>query len=254
MNDILLYFAVKYAGDFELIFNAIMNKELCDDQEIKNMINKIKCPYTTVISSDYPKKLKNLNCPPFVLFYKGDLNLINEKTIGVIGSRYNSKFGNYYTNNLVKDLVENKYVIVSGLAKGIDSLSHRACLENGGKTIAVLGNGLDNYYPFQNQELQDEIMNVGLVVSEYPPFVKPNKDFFPRRNRIIAAISDSLIVIEAKKNSGTMITVNEALNLGKDIMCVPSRPLENSGCNYLIKNGAYLIEDINDVLEIMNDK
>lgn len=254
MNEILLYFSVKYEGDFELIFKAIMNKEKCDEESIKEVVNNINCLYTTIISDNYPKKLKHLHCPPFVLYYSGNLELINNKTIGVIGSRNNSKFGEDFTNKLVTDLVENNYVIVSGLAKGIDSISHEACINNNGKTIAVLGNGIDNYYPYQNKDLQNEISRTGLVISEYPPFIKPKKEYFPKRNRIIAAISDSLIVVEAKRNSGTMITVNEALNLGKDIMCVPSRPSINSGCNYLIKNGAYLIEGVNDVLDILNDK
>lgn len=251
MNEILLYFAVKYEGDFEKIYTAIMNKEKCDYNEVQEIVSKIKCKYTTVIASDYPSKLKNLNRPPFVIFYEGDLNLLNKKIVAVIGSRKNSEYGKKICEKLVKELVDNDYVIISGLARGIDAISHQVALNNKGNTIAVLGNGIDYYYPKSNEELQKSIINKGLIISEYPLMTKPIKENFPNRNRIIAALCDGVLVIESKKRSGTMITVNEALNLGKDIMCVPTRANENSGCNYLIKNGAHLVENGFDVIEIL---
>lgn len=254
MNKILVYFALKYNGDFDKIFNAITSKEKCDYDEVCKTVGALKCKYTTIIASNYPTKLKRLSKPPFVLFYYGDLSLIDKKTIGVIGSRNYTKYGEVNTNNIIEGLVYKNYIIVSGLAKGIDSIAHKSALLNLGKTIAVLGNGVDYFYPINNLDLQNKIKEEGLLISEYPPSLSPKKENFPKRNRIIAAISDSLIVIEAKRNSGTMITVNEALNLGKDIMCIPTRNDENSGCNYLIKSGAFLIEDINDVLEILNEK
>lgn len=254
MNNIILYFAVKYSGDFDKIFQAIMKKEKCDYNEVERIKNSINCKFTTIISSDYPLKLKNLNKPPFIIFYEGDLSLLERKSVAIIGSRNNSEYGEEITQKIVKKLVEKEYVIISGLAKGIDSLSHLEALKNNGSTIGVLGNGINYYYPRNNKDVQDNIREKGLLISEYPPFEKPNKEYFPKRNRIIAALCDGLIVIESKRRSGTMITVNEALNLGKDIMCVPSRANEDSGCNYLIKNGAYLIEDGNDVLDILNDK
>lgn len=250
MDRILLYFAMLYDGDFDKIYYAIMNKEECDYTKALEFENNLTCKYTTVISNDYPQKLKHLNKPPFVIFYEGNLNLINKSTIGVIGSRENSEYGERICKKIVKDLVDNEYVIISGLAKGIDIISHNGAIENNGKTIAVLGNGINYYYPRNNKNVQENIKTNGLILSEYPPNLAPSKENFPKRNRIIAALSDSILVIEAKKRSGTMITVNEALNIGRDIMCVPSLADGNSGCNHLIKNGAYLVEDINDILEI----
>lgn len=252
MEDIILYFAVKYEGDFQKIFYAIMAKEEVDYSKMKEIKESLNCNYVTVISKNYPIKLKHLNRPPFVLFYKGDLSLLNNKCVSIIGSRKNSEYGEKMTRQITKDLVKNDIVTISGLAIGIDTIVHEETLNNFGKTIAVLGNGLNEYYPYKNSKIQKEIETKGLVVSEYPPNIKPNRLNFPKRNRIIAALCDGLLVIEANKRSGTMITVNEALNLGKDIMCVPNKADEDSGCNNLIKNGAYLIEDALDVLEIIN--
>jgi DNA processing protein len=252
MEDIILYFALKYEGDFQKIFYAIMIKEEVNYNELKKMKEELNCNYVTVISKNYPSKLKHLNRPPFVIFYIGDLSLIDNKSISIIGSRNCSEYGMNMCNKIVRDLVKENYTIISGLALGIDSISHVECLNNFGKTIAVLGNGVNEYYPYKNNKIQREIEKKGLLISEYPPNVKPNRMNFPKRNRIISALGDGLVVIEASKRSGTMITVNEALNLGKDVMCLPFRADEESGCNDLIKNGAYLIEGANDVIEILN--
>ena len=189
------------------------------------------------------------------IFYQQDCNLslLDGKCISIIGSRKNTEYGEKITRQIVRELIINNINIISGLALGIDSIAHEESLNNDGKTIAVLGNGVNEYYPYRNNKLQNKIGNKGLLISEYPPNIKPIRINFPKRNRIIAALCDSLLVIEANKRSGTMITVNEALNLGKDIMCVPNRVDEDSGCNELIKNGAYLVENAFDVLEILNE-
>ncbi len=254
MNNILVYLAIKYNGDFDKIYNAIMQKEEVDYNEVEKVINDLKYKYITVISKDYPEKLKYLNRPPFVLFYEGDISLLNKKIVGIIGSRNATSYGKKMCEKIVSEIVQSDVVIVSGLARGIDAKSFEVAFENNGKVIGVLGNGLEHYYPLQNKELQNRVKNEGLLISEYPPSLEPEKGNFPKRNRIIAALSDGIIVIEAKKRSGTMITVNEALCIGKDIMCVPDRANENSGCNKLIKNGAYLIESGIEALEIINIK
>lgn len=252
MDYVLLYFSMKYHGDFDSIYSAIMNKEECDYKKAQEYEKELNCKYTTVISKDYPSKLKCLNKPPFVIYYEGDLSLLSNKTIGVIGSRDNSEYGEKICKEIVKELVDNKYVIISGLARGIDVISHQEALINNGKTIAILGNGINYCYPRNNKDVQEVIKNKGLIISEYPPLTLPQKEHFPKRNRIIAALSDGILVIEAKRRSGTMITINEALNLGKDIMCIPHRANENSGCNHLIKAGAYLVENAKDIFEIIN--
>ena len=151
------------------------------------------------------------------------------------------------TKKLVIDLVNNGYSIISGLAKGIDAIAHKTCLENDGNTIAVIGSGLNYIYPKENYYLYKEIGKNGLIISEYPDFVKPIAFHYPSRNRIIAGICDSILVTEAKNKSGTMITVKYGLDCGKDIFAVPSEACLDSGCNKLIKEGAQLVETIDDL-------
>lgn len=248
MDDILLFFSFKYEGDFYKILNAIESMEQVDFSVIKEIKRSMKDKYITILDPNYPNYFKHVHNPPFVIYYRGDFSLLNKKSLAFIGSRNHSVYGEKMTDKLIRSLVK-KYVIVSGLAKGIDGLSHKFCLENEGETIAVLGNGIDNYYPYINKDLQDEIVKNGLVISEYPSFVKPRKEHFPMRNRLIAAICKAVVVVESSKRSGSMITVEYALNMGKDIFCVPSEALKDSGCNYLIKNGAKLVETANDILE-----
>ena len=249
MNEILVYFAIKYGGDWDKIYSAINKKEKVNQEEIKETLKDCN-EYITLLDDIYPSRLKSIYKPPFVLFYKGDIGLLNsKKTIGVVGSRKNSDYGKYCTQKLVKGLVEHEYVIISGLAKGIDAIAHKECLDNNGKTIAVIANGLDSYYPEENRGLQDEIVKRGLLISEVPNFVESRKENFPKRNRIVAGLSDSILVTEAKNKSGAMITVSRALEMGKDIFCIPYSIETDSGCNTLIKEGAKLIENINDILD-----
>lgn len=248
MEKILVYFAIKYGGDWDKIYKAINMKEKIDSNEVEKVVSNHGEKYLTLLNDDYPDKLKNIYKPPFVLFYRGDISLVKEKAMAVIGSRKNSQYGKKITEELTTQLVEKKYSIVSGLAEGIDSIAHRTCLNNKGKTIAVLGNGLNVIYPESNKELQKEIELNGLVISEYPNNVKSNKENFPIRNRIVAGLSDAIVVSEAKRKSGTMITVARALEMGKEIFCVPYKIGEDSGCNTLIKEGAKLIETVDDIL------
>ena len=217
---------------------------------MKDALARCDSEYITLLDDNYPKRLKSIYKPPFVLFYKGNINLLStcNKLIGVVGSRNNSKYGEKATESIVKELVSQNIVIVSGLAKGIDAISHTTCLAQGGATIAVLANGLKINYPFRNACLQEEIGTKGLLLTEYPDFVESNKEQFPKRNRIIAGLSDAILVTEARKKSGSMITVARALEMGKDIFCVPHLIWCDSGCNSLIKEGAKLVENANDIL------
>lgn len=254
MEDIILYFSYFNNGDWNKIYQSILNKEKVDYSKLHQIKQKLGCNYLTILSKDYPSDLKQVTKPPFVLYYLGDLSLISAKLkIAVVGTRKPSSFGLEVTNDIVKDLVKGEGCIVSGLAYGIDSRAHKTALSERGKTIAVIGNGFNHYYPLSNKSLQDEIIKKGLLISEYPPHVPPRRDHFPLRNRIIAALSDFIIVTEAKLRSGTLITVNYGLDLGKDIWCVPSVDLGSSACNYLIKQGANLLESANDILNSENN-
>jgi len=249
MEKILVYFAIKYEGDWDKIYKAINQKEKVNLDEVNSTIGEHGEKYITLLSEEYPSRLKSIYKPPFVLFYRGDISLVNcSKSIAIIGSRNNSEYGKEVTEKLSRELANKNLVIVSGLAKGIDSIAHKSCLEVNGKTIAVLANGLNKNYPSENEMLQKEIENKGVVISEYPNSVEPHKENFPIRNRIVAGLSDGVIVSEANKKSGTMITVARALEMGKDIFCVPYKIGEDSGCNSLIKEGAKLIETHEDVL------
>lgn len=251
MEEILLYLAFKYQGQFDKIYQAIQRKEVADEEELAVFKAKLKSNYTTIVSDDYPNALKQIACPPFVLFYYGDLSLVNEKTIGVVGMRNPTNYGIEVTKDFVDGLVKEGYVIVSGMAYGIDSVAHRQSIKSNGKTVAVLGCGIDYCYPKEHLELYEEMKENHLVISEYPLDLSPQKWYFPARNRLIAAFSDSVLVTEAKNRSGTMITVGYALEQGKDIMAVPSAVNGNEGCNSLIQQGAKLVKNVKDIVDFL---
>lgn len=249
MEEVLLYFSLKYQGDFEAIYRSLETKEKIDESLKKELFDQLHCKYTTMISNDYPEALKYINYPPFVLYYYGNLECLNKKCIGVIGMRVPSAYGTSVTDRMVSDLVKEKYTIVSGMALGIDAVAHRSAMKNKGHTVAILGSGIDYCYPKRNREIYQEMKEKHLIISEYPGDLVPEKQNFPRRNRIIAGLSSSLLVTEAKIKSGTMITVGHALEQGKDVYCIPSRIDENIGCNILIQQGAKLVNTVKDIIE-----
>ncbi len=202
----------------------------------------------------YPDKLRNITCPPKQLFCLGNLELLNMKSIAIIGSRNYSAYGKRAAKEFSYNLAKNDICIVSGFARGIDSFSHIACLEAKGKTVAILGSGINVIYPKENDKLFDKIIeNDGLIISEYPLDTKPEKQNFPARNRIISGLSDGVLVIEARKNSGTNITVDFALEQGKDVFVIPGNIYSKTsdGTNFLIKEGAIPVTSYEDVLQLM---
>ena len=249
MEEVILYFALKYAGDFDKIYQALERKEKVDSDLKEFLFKELKSKYTTIISDDYPASLKEINCPPFVLFYYGDLNLVNTKCIGVVGMRQPSDYGVETTKTMVGKLVLENYTIVSGMALGIDAIAHQSAMNVSGRTIAVLGSGIDNCYPLKNRAIYEMLKTDQLIVSEYPGNLVPKKVNFSRRNRIISGLSESILVTEANERSGTMITVGHALEQGKDIYCIPSRISDSLGCNRLIQQGAKLVMDVNDIID-----
>ena len=201
----------------------------------------------------YPEDLKHIYNPPQILYCLGNLDLLNSgKKLAIIGCRDYSEYGKKITEKFAYELAMKGIIIVSGGARGIDSFAHKGCIKARKPTIMVLGNGLDYVYPPENKLLEKEVIkNNGLLISEYPAGTKPSKYTFPARNRIISGISTGALVVEAKQKSGTLITVDFALEQGKNIYAIPGNICnENSqGTNELIKQGAKVVTDINDILE-----
>lgn len=250
MKEVLMYFSFKYSGDFDMICKAIANKEKVDIEVFKMYKQNLKDDYITLLDDDYPISFKSLSKPPLVLYLRGNKKLLKDNyKIAIIGSRKNTSYGEKVTNAIVKELVDNKVTIVSGLAKGIDGISHQETLNNHGRTIAIIGSGFEQFYPHDNNVLYQEIIKEGLVISEYPYFVKASKDKFLRRNGLIASLANKLVVIEGYKRSGTLNTVCQALELGKEIYCVPNVIFKDSVCNNLIKDGANIVTKPSDILE-----
>lgn len=249
MEELVLYFSLKYQGDFKSIYQALMNREKVDEMLRLQLKKEIKCQYVTLFSHDYPEALKQIDCPPFVLYYYGDISLLKNEKIGVVGMREMDDYGREATNYFVEGLVKNHYTIVSGMAKGVDTVAHLSAIEHHGQTIAILGTGIEYCYPKENRMLYEELKSHHLVMSEYPFSTAPRKHLFPFRNRIIAGLSKGILITEAKVKSGTMITANYALEQNKEVYCVPSRFNDYNGCNELIKQGAKSVTCLEDILE-----
>ncbi len=210
----------------------------------------------TIYDIDYPISLLQYEDVPFGIFYKGNISMVNEKkNISIVGSRKCTRYGIDVTNSMVEQLSPYEINIVSGMAKGIDSVAHRAAIKNNINTIAVLGSGIDVIYPKENYRLYHEILeNSGCIISEFPLGTPPLSRNFPMRNRIISGMCELLVVTEGGEKSGTLITVGAALEQGKNIIVVPGSIFssESKGTNKLIKDGAYVYTDIEDVLNLLN--
>ncbi len=199
----------------------------------------------------YPAKLRCIYNPPTKLYYIGDLDLLNNKSLAIIGCRNASKYGLKIAGIFSQELSKEKVTIISGFARGIDSEAHKKAINNEGKTIAILGNGIDIIYPWENEDLfVDIISKGGLILSEFEAGTKPLKENFPKRNRLVSGLSDGVIVVEAKRRSGTMITVDYALEQGKDVYVVPGNidSLNSEGTNELIKQGAIMVTSYRDII------
>ncbi|NOQ64020.1 MAG: DNA-protecting protein DprA [Methyloprofundus sp.] len=199
---------------------------------------------------DYPKQLKQLADPPPLLFTRGDKDLLQFPQIAIVGSRNPSSLGLQIATEFSESLTQMGFTITSGLALGIDAASHRGALNAKGNTIAVTGTGLDRIYPAANKVLATEILKQGLIVSEFPPGTPAKANHFPRRNRIISGLCIGLLVVEAAKQSGSLITARMALEQNREVFAIPgaiNNPLAR-GCNSLIREGAKLVENTQDIL------
>lgn len=226
----LISYAIKYNGDISKVVKAYLNNEETPILPYENCF--------TICDEIYPISFFRLKTPPIVVFYKGDLSLLNNPSkIAVVGSRDPSQYALEATKTLV--LNKKDKVVVSGLAKGIDACAHKYA----SKTIGVLGCGIDYIYPLENKDLYKRIEKEGLLLSEFPNIVPPLKYHFPFRNRLIAALADEVYVMQSRFKSGTYSTINEALELGKDVKVLPFDVFNKEGCynNSLIEEGSQII-------------
>lgn len=223
-------------------------------QELLDTLDKYKIEYTTLLDDNYPSLLKEINDPPPVIFYQGNLSILKKLTIALVGSRLPSSYGLQITEHLAGDLSLAECCIVSGLAYGIDTKAHQATLDTQGSTVAVLAGGLDKIYPPTNFDLAKRIINQGgCLLSEFPPLTPYLKQNFPYRNRLIAGLCKIIIVTEAREGSGALITARLGLDYNREIWAVPgniNNPLA-SGPNELIKQGADLITSPQDVINAL---
>lgn len=201
--------------------------------------------------ADYPSNLREIEAPPPVLYVRGKLEQKDEMAIAIVGTRRASAYGREIAHLSAAEFANNNVTVVSGLALGVDAIAHKATLEAGGRTIAVLGSGVDQLYPAQNRELAHQIIKQGAIVSEYPLGTRPEASNFPPRNRIISGLSRGIVVVEAGIQSGSLITAKFAAEQGRDVFAVPGSILHPSsaGCNALIRDGAIPFLSVNDVLD-----
>lgn len=225
---------------------------------INNYINNLErneINVVTILSDNYSKLLKETDSPPIVLYAKGDVSLLNSTCVAVVGSRRASRYGKETTEKFAEAFARSGITVVSGLADGVDTFAHSACVNAKGKTIAVLGSGLNEIYPATNTNLANKIISEGgLIISEYKPNEKPQTYYFPVRNRIIAGISKVVLITEATEKSGSMHTKNYALEYGREIFAIPGRinDIYSAGCNKIIKNCQSAIAlSPNDILNFL---
>ncbi len=249
-------YSVRNSAEFRSKLTTAQQKKLveCDLTQPKEILRQCEnkgIDILTISDSNYPKQLLELKNPPLVLYFKGDIGLLNNGyRVAVVGTRTPSKYGSDVTEMLTKSLCEHNITIVSGLAEGLDGIANAIAVEEGTATIAVLGNSVDVYYPLINRELQLRIERCGLVISETAPSVSGYANSFLLRNRIIAAISDAVLVTEARTRSGALDTAKKADKLGRKLFAVPGSILSPlcKGTNTLIRQGAGAVVDAGSLL------
>jgi len=253
------------ASAVQLAETGLGSKTIQAIQMVKNEIDVVN-EYDSILEkgiyaissneNNYPKRLREITYPPFILFMKGDITAEDQWAIAVVGTRQKTNYGRQVTIDLCSFLARNGLTIVSGLARGIDAIAHQAALDAGGRTLAVFGSGVDLVYPPENRNLAAKIIENGALISEYPPGTEPDAINFPPRNRIISGLSMATIIIEAGKKSGALITATFATDQGREVFSVPGSIYapKSKGTNKLIQNGARLLVRFDEILEVLNLK
>jgi len=235
----------------EAITSLIQGAKNIDINEDLKRIDELNIGVISFRDSLYPSPLKTIFDPPFLLYVKGKLKKEESDTLAIVGTRRPTTYGKLMARRLARDLAREGITIVSGMARGIDTAAHQGALEVGGRTIAVLGSGVDVIYPPENKKLVVEIIKKGAVISEYPLGTEPNAPHFPQRNRIISGLAKGVLVVEAPLRSGALITADFALEQGREVFAIPGNITNPNaqGVNRLVKEGAKLVECVEDILE-----
>lgn len=213
-------------------------------------------PFVTIVDREYPDLLRNMYCPPLVLYFMGNVNLLKSTCLAVVGARQMSNYAKNALQQLLPPVVHRHVTVVSGLARGVDGLSHQITLNHDGKTIAVVGNGLNRVYPPEHDHLQRMVKRHGLIISEYPLDAPSLPHHFIERNRIIAGLSQACLVVEARKKSGSLVTSAIALQENRNVLAIPG-PIDSElsvGCNELIAIGARPVMTANDILDELHNQ
>ncbi len=238
-------------GFSDRIQKLVMDKSLERAVSVHKRIEALNSRVVTIEDEEYPPMLRHIDSPPYVLYMYGErLDWEKLLTITVVGTRKFNKYGKNATQRISYDLAKAGAILVSGMARGIDSIAATSALKSGNKTVAVLGSGFDNIYPREHKNLFHTIAKNGVVITEYPPEVGPLAHNFPRRNRIMAGLSYGVLVTQAPSKSGALITASHALESGRDVFAVPGSmfSLGSQGCNELIRQGAKLVTSYMDIL------
>jgi DNA processing protein len=234
------------------LIKAILNFPA--EERLRNELNQMERFSVSVVTyqdPEYPKRLLAIHDFPPVLYVRGDLGVGEDLAVAIVGSRMATRHGKAFTEQLARGLAVRGITVVSGMARGIDSAAHRGALQGRGRTTAVLGCGVDVIYPTENRELMMEIVSRGVVISEFPMGTQPHSSNFPRRNRVISGLVLGVVVVEATRQSGSLITANYALEQGREVFAVPGNVglPSSQGTNRLLKQGAKLVDRVEDVLE-----
>jgi len=261
LQKVYLYKVSDFVHVFELsskiaqaLFDGLQDKTSLEKE--LNLIEKYQIDLLTFLDEEYPQNLKEIYSPPIILYCKG-AKFAGDKNIAVVGARKADNYAKQVIDKLIPALVEKKYTIISGGALGADSMAHQATLDAKGKTVAVIGSGLLNFYPHSNKNLFREIVkNGGTLVSPFPLMAPPEKGNFPARNRVIAGLGSGCLVVQAAQKSGALITAHIALHEGRQVFAVPGSIYDelSLGCHDLIKQGAKLVSSVDDILEELEEQ
>ena len=243
---------------FQTLEKVVQQKSRLNPEQLLIQHQQINPHFWTPADSEYPQLLREIPSPPPLLYYRGEVDLQENSgqkpLVGIVGTRQPTEYGIKWTRQISTALAKNGFTVVSGMAEGIDTESHAAAMKAGGRTIAVMGTGVDVIYPHKNRDLYKQILTFGIVISEYPAKTPPNRTHFPRRNRIIAGLSRALLVIEAGIKSGALITATYANEFCRDVYALPGRidDQPSQGCLKLISQGAGLInQELSELLTLL---